>query len=131
MRLVTLMLAALALVALAAACGGVRKVSMDDVASCMQDSGKFAAVTSGDKGQIRYAGSQGGVQATYKGTQPVTVNVLIGQDSGEASNLQSNLAESGVFVDSTRVHNAVYAIPVADKDSPNRSAAGDATKECL
>jgi hypothetical protein len=131
MRLVTLTLGALALVALAAACGGPGKVKMDDVASCMEDSGKFAAVMSGDKGQIRYAGSQGGVQATYTGAQPVTVNVLIGQDSGEASNLQSNLSESGVFVDATRVRNAVYAIPVDDKDSPNRSAAGAATKDCL
>jgi hypothetical protein len=41
------------------------------------------------------------------------------------------LQESGQFVDVTREKNAVYAIPVADKDSPNRSAAGDATKSCL
>ena len=130
MRILTLTLVALALLGLSA-CGGAGKVTMDDVASCMKDSGKFTAVVSGDKGQVPYAGSEGGVQAAYKGAQPVTVNVLIGKDSGEASNLQSNLAESGVFVDSTRVRNAVYAIPVADKDSPNRSAAGDAAKACL
>jgi hypothetical protein len=64
-------------------------------------------------------------------TQPVKVNVLIGSDSGEASNLQSNLAESGLFVDSTRVRNAVYAIPVAYERSPNRAEAGDAAKACL
>src|SRR5262249_61946389 len=97
----------------------------------MKDSGKFVAVMSGSKGQIRDAGSEGGVQATYKGTDAVQVNVLIGKDSGEASNLESNLSESGVFVDVTRERNAVYAIPSTYKNSPNRSAAGDATKACL
>jgi len=128
-------LAALALIVAvlaASACGGAgRKFTQDEVSSCLKDSGQFPIVNSGDKGQIRYAGTQGGVEATYGTTNRVHVNILIGQDSGEASNLSSNLQESGQFVDVTREKNAVYAIPVADKDSPNRTAAGDATKSCL
>jgi hypothetical protein len=97
----------------------------------MKDSGKFVGVISGSKGQIRYAGSQGGVQGTYKGTDAVQVNVLIGQDSGESSNLADNMEQSGEFVDVTRERNVVYAIPSTYKDSPNRSAASEATKDCL
>ena len=125
-------LALIAAVVAASACGGAgRKFTEDEVSSCMKDSGKFVAVISGSKGQIRYTGSQGGVQATYKGTDAVQVNVLIGQDSGESSNLADNMEQSGEFVDVTRERNVVYAIPSTYKDSPNRSAAGDATKACL
>ena len=66
-----------------------RVVSEDDVASCMKDSGKFTAVISGP--QLRYTGSEGGVQRTYKAAQPVQVYVLLGMDSGESSNLSSNM----------------------------------------
>jgi hypothetical protein len=125
-------LALIAAVVAASACGGAgRKFTEDEVSSCMQDSGNFVAVMSGSKGQIRYAGSEGGVQATYKGTGGVQVNVLIGKDSGESSNLSDNMEQSGEFVDVTRERNVVYAIPVTYKDSPNRSAASDATKDCL
>jgi len=125
-------LALIAAVVAASACGGAgRKFTEDEVSSCMKDSGNFVAVMSGSKGQIRYAGSEGGVQATYKGTDAVQVNVLIGKDSGESSNLSDNMEQSGEFVDVTRERNVVYAIPVAYKDSPNRSAASDATKACL
>ena len=48
------------------ACGGAGKIKRDDVVSCMNDSGKFVGVTGGDHGQIRYAGSAGGVEGTYK-----------------------------------------------------------------
>jgi hypothetical protein len=130
MRIVAALALLLAVLA-ASACGAGRKFTEDEVSSCMKDSGKFVGVMSGSKGQIRYAGSEGGVQATYKGTGGVQVNVLIGKDSGEASNLESNLSESGVFVDVTRERNAVYAIPSTFKDAPNRSAAGDAAKSCL
>jgi hypothetical protein len=132
MRILAAVALIIALVA-ASACGGGagRKVTQDEVASCLKDSGQFPVVKQGGKGQIQYAGSQGGVEATYGTTNRVTVNVLIGQDSGESSNLSSNMKESGSFVDVTREKNAVYAIPTADKDSPNRSAAGDATKSCL
>src|SRR5262245_48719539 len=125
-------LALIAAVLAASACGGAgRKSTKDEVSSCMKDSGKFINVMSGSKGQIRPAGSQGGVRATYKGADAVQVDVVIGDDSGEASNLRSNLYESGVYVDVTRVRNAVYAIPADFVVSSNRSAAGEATKACL
>ena len=116
----------------ASACGGSgRKFTQDEVASCLKESGQFPVVTQGDKGQIRYAGSQGGVQAMYGTTNRVQVNVLIGDDSGESSNLSDNMKASGAWVDVTRERNAVYAIPSSYEDSPNRTAAGDATKACL
>lgn len=131
MRIVAI-LALVAAVVAASACGGAgRKLTQDEVASCMKDSGKFSRVLQGDKGQIRYAGSQGGVQATYDSADRVQVNVLIGDDSGESSNLADNMEQSGSFVDVTRERNVVYAIPSEFESSPNRSEASDATKACL
>ena len=131
MRIVAVLALVVAVVA-ASACGGAgRKFTEDEVSSCMQDSGNFAAIVSGSKGQLRYTGSEGGVQASYKATDPVQVNVLIGKDSGESSNLSDNMKASGAWVDVTRERNTVYAIPSSFKDSPNLSAASDATKACL
>ena len=131
MRLWLPALLVLAVLVTVTACGGAGKIKRDDVVSCMNDSGKFVGVKDGDHGQIRYAGTAGGVEGTYKAAQPVHVNVLLGKDSGEASNLSSNMQESGAWVDVTRVRNAVYAVPVADQSAPSRSEAGDATKSCL
>ena len=131
MRIVTALGLLVAVVA-ASACGGAgRKLTEDEIASCMKDSGKFSRVVQGGKGQIRYAGSQGGVQATYDSADRVLVNVLIGDDAGESSNLADNMEQSGSFVDVTRERNVVYAIPTEFESSPNRSAASDATKVCL
>jgi hypothetical protein len=132
MRIAAALALVVAVVA-ASACGGGagRKVTQDEVASCLKETGQFPVVQQGDKGQIRYAGSQGGVQAMYGATNRVQVNVLIGDDSGESSNLSDNMKASGAWVDVTREHNAVYAIPSKYEDSPNRTAAGDATKACL
>lgn len=131
MRLWLPALLVLAVLVTATACGGAGKIKREDVVSCMNDSGKFVGLKDGDRGQIRYAGSEGGVEATYKAAQPVHVNVLLGMDSGEASNLSGNMQESGAFVDVARERNAVYAVPVADQSAPSRSEAGDATKACL
>jgi hypothetical protein len=130
MRALPLAVIVIATVGVLAGCyGGSGNIKEDDVASCMRDSGKFTAVVSGS--QLRYTGSEGGVQGSYKAAQPVTVYVLLGMDSGEASNLSSNMQESGEFVDVNRKRNAVYAIPVADQNAPSRSAAGDTVNSCL
>ena len=86
-RLPSVALLVVATVLVAAACGGAGKVSEDHVSSCMQDSGKFRHIQTGS--QVQYTGSEGGVQAVYTGPDGVTVNVLIGQDAGEASNLKT------------------------------------------
>jgi hypothetical protein len=128
MRILAALVLILALAVATSACGGAgRKFTQGEVESCLKDSGQFFGV----RDSTRYRGSQGGVQATYSVSNPVDVNILIGDDSGESSNLSDNMKGSGLWVDVTREKNVVYAIPVADKDSPNRPAAGDATKSCL
>jgi len=128
-RLPSVALLVVATVLVAAACGGAGKVSEDHVSSCMQDSGKFRHIQTGS--QVQYTGSEGGVQAVYTGPDGVTVNVLIGQDAGEASNLKNNLSESGVFTDVNSHRNVVYAVPSSFKDSSDIQPAYDVVKSCL
>jgi hypothetical protein len=128
MRTLAALMLILALAVTVSACGGAgRKLTQDEIESCLKDSGHFFGV----KNNSQYRGTRGGLQATYSVSNPVDVDILIGDNSGEASNLSDNMKGSPAWVDVTRVKNVVYAIPVADKDSPNRSAAGDATKSCL